>query len=84
MTIHQQMGELEMKNTILREFSHIPSFTNFVFLECEANNIFKQSAHELTGGIAVEKRGTLYLCEKRNQSMQLFVLRYRLFLALHV
>jgi len=64
-TIHRQMGELEMKNTILREFSYISSFTSFVFLECEANNILKLSAHELTGGIAVEKRGALYLCEKR-------------------
>lgn len=64
-TIHRQMGELEMKNTILREFSHIPNFTNFVLLECEANNILKQSTHKLTGGIAVEKRGALYLYEKK-------------------
>ena len=64
-TTHRQMGELEMKNTILREFSYISSFTSFVFLECEANNILKLSAHELTGGIAVEKRGALYLCEKK-------------------
>ena len=64
-TIHRQMGELGMKNTILREFSHIPNFTNFALLECEANNTLKESMHQLTGVIAVERRGALYLCEKK-------------------
>jgi len=64
-TIYRQMSELEMKNTILREFSHIPGFTDFILLECEANNTLKQSMHQLTGLIAVERRGALHLCEKR-------------------
>ena len=64
-TVHRQMSELEIKNTILREFNHIPNFTYFVLLECEANNTLKLSMHQLTGVIAVERRGALYLCEKK-------------------
>lgn len=60
-----QMSEFEIKNTILREFSHITNFSDFVLLECESNNSLKLSMHQLNGVIAVERRGTLYLCEKR-------------------
>ena len=59
------MSALQVKNVIVRAFSEIPGLNNFAVLEADEQQLCRASygVDDLTGEVAVDRRGSLYLCE---------------------
>ena len=62
--LHRNLSAQQVKNAILKAFKGIKGLKEFTPLECmKSNQLQLSSVHELTGDVAVERRGALYLCE---------------------
>ena len=61
--LNRNLSAQQVKNAILKAFKGIKGLKEFTTLECtKSNRLQLSSVHELTGELAVERRGALYLC----------------------